>query len=49
MGFRGSSRLPKTAARDDERATRLQQSLPFLDVLSPSERQALIRDAGSGE
>jgi hypothetical protein len=41
-------RLRRFLVRDDERATRLRQSLPFLDALSPSERQALIRDAGSG-
>lgn len=41
-------RLRRFLVQDDARATRLRQSLPFLNVLTPEERRALLRGGGAG-
>ena len=42
-------RLRRFLVRDDERVTRLRQSLPFLHALAPAERQALMDAVGKTE
>jgi DNA-binding Lrp family transcriptional regulator len=42
------SRLRRFLVEDDARATRLRQSLPFLNALKPDERRALLAEAGAG-
>jgi hypothetical protein len=43
-----AARLRRFLVRDDARAARLRQSLPFLSALSPDERQAVVAADGSG-
>lgn len=42
-----TSRLCRFLVQDDARATRLRQSIPFVNVLSPEERSALFGGGGS--
>lgn len=42
------SRLRRFLVQEDARATRLRQSLPFLNALKPDERRALLAAAGAG-
>lgn len=44
-----SSRLRKFLTERSERATRLRQTLPFLDILSPAERDAVLASKSDAE
>lgn len=47
LSTRSPARLARFLTESSERATRLRQSLPFLDALPPDERKAILADAGS--
>jgi DNA-binding Lrp family transcriptional regulator len=42
------SRLRRFLVQEDARATRLRQSLPFLNALKPDERRRLLAESGAG-
>ena len=47
LSTKSTARLTRFLTEASEQATRLRQSLPFLDVLSPEERRAILAAAGS--
>jgi len=47
LSTKSTARLTRFLTESSEQATRLRQSLPFLDVLSPEERRAILAASGS--